>query len=217
MVPLATPPTASASVVVAALLACLLLSSCIGTSEPANFYVIEALPTTSAGAVPTPLKLRLGPLALPALLDRPQIVTELEGNRVDLAEHHRWAEDLDDNLTRVLGQNLASRLAGVDVLVPSSGGLRPDLQIDIALLQFGGRLGKSARIEGVWRLIDLRAICRRDPPGGEQIALTTPFAIESAAGGPNYSDFVEALRQGIGRLSDQIAAGVLSANPGCER
>ncbi|MGK2913009.1 MAG: PqiC family protein [Porticoccaceae bacterium] len=194
-----------------ALLACLLLAGCVGTSEPANFYVIQPLPGTAAGQL-APLKLGIGPVSLPRMLDRPQIVTELDGNQVSLSEHHRWAENLGDNLTRVLGQNLASRLAGVDAFaVP--GRQAADIQLSLSFDEFGGRLGKSARLAGVWRLTDQRAACAI--VGAKPVAQATPFAIEIAVAGPGYGDFAEALRQGIGRLSDQIAAQVLSLTPGC--
>ncbi len=201
-----TSPTARRAPLAAiAVLAMTLLGGCLGTSDPVAFYVIEALPGRVAGAVPAPLTLGLGTLALPALLDRPQIVTQLDPNQVELSEHHRWAEELTDNVRRVLAQNLASRVTGIDVLARPSARLRPDLGVELSFVQFGGRLGESVRLEGNWHLLDRRAGCQAALPPA------TPFALEIAPAGPSYAEFVAALRQGVGQLSDLLAAQVVAA------
>ena len=59
----------------------------------------------------------LGPVTLPAELNRKQLVTRDTGNRVKLAEFHRWAGPLQDNITSVLTANLAARL-GIQRIAP---------------------------------------------------------------------------------------------------
>ncbi len=182
-----------------------ILTGCVGASDPASFYVIQPLPAITTNTSATSRTLAIGPVKLPRMLDRPQIVTELDGNQVNLSEQHRWAEDLGDNLARVLGQNLAMRLHGIDV---RSTSVRPaaDFRLNLAFDQFGGRLGKSARLTGVSRVADQRAACAFI--GATAVAPAMPFNIEIAVAGPGYGDFVEALRQGVGNLSNQIAAQV---------
>lgn len=201
-----TPLTARrAPLAAVAVLAMALLGGCLGTSDPVAFYVIEALPGKTIGAAPAPLTLGLGTVALPALLDRPQIVTQLDPNQVELSEHHRWAGELADNVRRVLAQNLASRVTGVDVVARPTARLRPDLGVELSFVQFGGQLGRGVRLEGHWRLFDGRAGCRAAVPSA------TPFAIDIATAGPGYAEFVAALRQGVGQLSDLLAVQVLVA------
>lgn len=191
-----------ASLVASAVLAIALLGGCLGTSAPVAFYVMEPLPGPVAGALPAPMSLGLGTLALPALLDRPQIVTELDANRVDLSEHHRWAEELAANVRRVLAQNLASRVTGIDVLPRPSARLRPDLGVELNFVQFGGQLGGGVHLAGSWRLhaVHCPAV----------LAPATPFAIAVATAGPGYAEFVAALEQGLGQLSDLMAAQILA-------
>ena len=87
------------------LLAVLMLTAC-STTPPTHFYVLEALPHT-ARANSQALAIGIGPITLPALLDRKQMVTRLHDNRVQLAEFHQWAEPLKDTLPRVIVKNLA--------------------------------------------------------------------------------------------------------------
>ena len=62
-----------------------------GRSEPATFFTLTPLETLG-GAAGEPAKevLGLGPLAIPGYLDRPQLVTRVGANEVQLAAVARW-------------------------------------------------------------------------------------------------------------------------------
>ncbi len=85
-----------------------LLAGC-GSSPTANFY------TLSAGAAPAPptattYRIAVGPVTVPEVVDRPQIVVRVGANRVTIAELHRWAEPLKSEIPRVIAENLAQLL-----------------------------------------------------------------------------------------------------------
>ena len=114
-----------------AVLLSLLVAGCIGSAtRPSTFYVLStdsAAPVAGRESPAPPLSLGLGPVELPDVLDRPQIVTRPDSNRVDLAEYDRWGGDLGEDLSRVLAQNLMARLNTDAVLLyPWSSGGRPD-------------------------------------------------------------------------------------------
>ena len=48
----------------------------------------------------------VGPVSVAAYLDRPNLVFHENGNRLAVAESHRWAGDLEDNIASVLAANL---------------------------------------------------------------------------------------------------------------
>lgn len=80
-----------------------LLTACAST--PTNFYTLESqsrppVVTTTTGAT-KPL-IGIGPLSLPALLDRRGIVTRAENNSVQIAEFDQWAAPLQNNVLAVL-------------------------------------------------------------------------------------------------------------------
>ena len=80
------------------------LAGCIpGATEPSRFFVLRPVPTTSE---PAPkgdaIAIGVGPVVFPAYLDRPEMVTQVSANELNVDEFHRWAEPLRDNFTGVL-------------------------------------------------------------------------------------------------------------------
>jgi len=86
----------------------------------ADFSAFAAV--ASGSAEPRP---GVGPVTLPPYLDRSQIVMSDRANELNLAEFDQWAESLQTNFTRVLGENLVA----VDPDGLSSGGQRCPLII----------------------------------------------------------------------------------------
>ena len=181
-------------------------------SKPSEFYVLNAEPASpvSGRSDPaTPLMLGLGPLSMPDVFDRPQIVTRPDPNRVQLAEFDRWAGDLKKNLEQVLAQNLMSRLNTDSVVAfPWSSRSEPDLQIAVHFFRFDGQVGQLVRMEGVWRLLDGARGC--------EISARS-FSFEEVPAGQSYAEFVSAMSHAVARLSQEIAEKIAATKPGCPR
>lgn len=93
--------------------------ACIGTTPPSQFYLLEPLSPSAIEQIAgdsSKLTLALAPIRIPRYLDRAQIVRATGKNTYQLEELHRWAENLDDNMTRVVLQNLSVMLPA-DVVV----------------------------------------------------------------------------------------------------
>ena len=86
-----------------------LLTACT-SSPPTHFYVLETQSLPSAVTADSPKKniIGIGPISLPTLLDRKQIITRSDQNTIQIAEFHQWAAPLRDNIAAVLTQNLAA-------------------------------------------------------------------------------------------------------------
>ena len=71
--------------------AALLVTGCFGTSPPSRFYVLSASPEARAAVPSTGPDGTLGvfPTRVADYLDRPQIVTFLGDNAVDIDEYDR--------------------------------------------------------------------------------------------------------------------------------
>jgi uncharacterized lipoprotein YmbA len=189
----------------------LLLAGCIGSpTRPSTFYVLSAdagVPVATREAPAAPLSVGLGPVELPDVLDRPQIVTRPDPNRVDLAEFDRWGGDLGKDLSRVLAQNLMGRLnTDAVMLYPWSSSRRPDFEVSIQFFRFDGELGKRAELEGVWRLSDTRRDCE---------PVSRRFRIVETPASSGYAGLVSAISRGVAKLSEEIAAAVAAAGAGC--
>lgn len=88
----------------------IILNGCVGSSKPSEFFLLRSLPASqdtalnaSENSSPSVL---VGPVTLPAYLNRNQIVTLAGDHKMVLNEFTRWAEPLQDNFSRVLVENL---------------------------------------------------------------------------------------------------------------
>jgi uncharacterized lipoprotein YmbA len=60
--------------------------------------------------VPPDYSISIGPVTLPATVDRPQMVVQTGPNQVWIDEFHRWASPLQNDIARVLVENIATLL-----------------------------------------------------------------------------------------------------------
>lgn len=134
----------------------LLISACAST-PPTNFYVLEPLGESSASTTGTVKKhlIGVGPIAIPALIERQKIVTRTAANGVEIAEFHQWASPLKDNITQVLTHNL-SRLLSDDVIhaYPWDAFGAVDYRIIVDIIRFDTHPGQSANLEAGWAIMD---------------------------------------------------------------
>jgi len=76
----------------------------------------------------------------------------------------------------------------------------------VRFFHFEGVLGKRVRMAGTWQLLDGRRGC--------QIAVRR-FDSTQTPQGADYSALVHALSVGLGALSQEIAAAIVTAAPAC--
>jgi uncharacterized protein len=176
------------------------LGACAST--PSRFYILnplsasEVIPATAAAQGPV---IAVGPVTVPKYLDRPQIVTRASRNQLTLGEFDRWAEPLPDNISRVLGENLA-RLVPTDHILLQTWP-RPatlDYQVTVEVLDFEGGLGGESVLLALWSLLD----------GAEQPLITRRASLQSPVGGRDYEALVQALNQMLDALSRDIAEAI---------
>jgi uncharacterized lipoprotein YmbA len=187
-----------ASVALVAL--CLGLGACAST--PSRFYILNTLPaseTVPAAAAEQGPAVGVGPITFPKYLDRPQIVTRAGRNQLTLAEFDRWAEPLQDNVSRVLAEDLA-RLIPTDhiLLNPWPQSTTLDYQVQVEVLQFDGWLGGDSAFVARWSLLDQ----------GEHELMNRKFYLDAPTGGRDYDAMVVAMNQMLEALSRDIAAAI---------
>jgi uncharacterized lipoprotein YmbA len=187
----------------------LALSACVGSpSRPAQFYDLAVEDTAPLpGADGFSQTIGLGPITLPGVLDRPQIVTRASAHEVTLSEFHRWGGDLAGILNRTLTQNLMN-LLGTQRVTPFPWPSRegPDRQLAVDFFRLDGELGGHAVLEGLWRI--------RDPQSGAECRAQR-FRLERPVAETDYRAFVSALSRGLGELSRQMAQGLLATAEAC--
>jgi uncharacterized protein len=179
------------------------LGGCAG-SAPSRFYVLSAVSTSQA---PQPLlgELRevaigVGPVELPSYLDRPQMATRAGPYELEFAEFHQWAEPLATNVTRVLSENL-SHLLGTDRLAmyPWPRSTPVAYQVRVQMTYFEGTLGEQSRLIAQWQIIEVEA---------QQEVRRQTSQFQPAVEVADYGSLAAALSQGLGALSQDIAAAL---------
>lgn len=180
-----------------------LLAGC-ASSHPSRFYLLHPLadPETAGQKPPahSSLTLGIGPVLVPKYLDRPQISVRISDNEIYLSEFHRWAEPLENNMTRVIAENL-SILLGTDhiEIFPWKSSSPIDYQVRIMIAQFDGNFGAQAVLKARWTVFAKR----EESPVIDKMTTITE-QVESK----NYEALVKAQNSALDQLSREIAAAI---------
>lgn len=176
------------------------LVSC-ASSGASRFYQLQPLVQGASGQQPAAagqsIVVGVGPVSIPDYLDRPQIVTRTVGNELRLAESHRWAESLQDNVTRVITENLSHLLpADYVIALPWAGASRLKYQVTVKVVQFDGTAAGRVHLRADWSILDGTS---------GKVLLMRKSNIRVTAASPGYEPLVAAESQAIAEFSRQIA------------
>lgn len=172
--------------------------ACIGTrtSPATRHYVLNPVivaPSSGNPGPAGPLVVGVGPVNLPAYLDRPQLVTRRTPDAIEIEEFDQWGEPLRDGITRVVAVNLARLLPGGRVVsFPWRGTEEIRYQVILDIVQMDGPAGGSVALEARWRVLDA---------AGREAAARVSRLSEEAGDGSTAT----AISRALGALSYEIA------------
>ena len=190
----------------AILLAIIGLAGC-GGSPPIHYYTLSAEASLDSGLPgKNGRQITIGPVTLPDMVERPQLVLRTSANKVTLVEDHQWAEPLKSDIPRVIAENLARLLGTRQVSVyPQSAGDQAEYRVLVDVQQFESTLGSRAAIDALWTV-------RRSSQDGPSFK-TGRSSVEEPAGGANYEALAAAHSRALVRLSRDIADAIRSIQP----
>ena len=176
-----------------------LLSGCFGHSQPIEFYTLAPLPHPAGGTGGAPGTIvAVYPAAIPAAIDRPQIVTRTDENQIMLSEFNRWGGTLKEEISRVLVENLGILLADRRVSVMGDNlAMDPAYLVAVTFNRLDGRLGDSVWLNAAWTI--------RDQKHKKTLTVKSSILQEKVLG-PGYAELVSAQSRALGTLSREIAA-----------
>ena len=182
----------------AAALACLFAVLAAGcSSPPAKFYTLSA--TATPASTSSNLSIVVGPVAVPPVIDRPQIVVTTGANQVTIDEFNRWASSVQDNLARVVAENLAAILGTARVTQYQSAlGVDAEYRVQIDVRNFESAPGKYASLDAVWTV-------RRLKDGKTETGRT---GVREPVDGDGFEALAAAHSRGIAKMSQEIADAV---------
>ena len=169
-----------------------------GCASPASsFYTLSATPAPAAAS--SNLSVAVGPVTVPASVDRPQIVVSMGPNQVRLDEFNRWAAPLQNNIARVVAENLVALLGTPRVATsPQTLSADADYRVAIEVQSFESALGEAATLDAVWTV-------RRTKGSKSQTGRTT---VREPAPDRSYDALAAAHSRAVARLSVDIADAV---------
>jgi uncharacterized protein len=183
------------------------LGGCFGTSPSSRFYSLTPQECRGISAVQgVDVIVRVGPVNIPSYLDRQQIVTRNGRNGLEIAEFERWGGSLDDEITRLLVNDLADRLAGRGIsVVPwrSTDLIEAPIvyRIPLSIDRFDGVPGGSVVLNASWAVI-----MKKDKH--ENVLVARESTICEALAGKGYDTLVAAMGKAVDTLAEEIADGV---------
>ena len=166
-------------------------------SPPSRFYTLSA--TAAPGASASKLTVAVGPVSVPAAVDQPQIVVSTGANQVTFDDFNRWASPLQDNIARVVADNLVALLGTPRVtLFPQTLSADVEYRVQIEVRNFESAPGKSASMDAVWNV-------RRTRDGKSETGRTS---VREAVPESGYDALAAAHSRAMARLSQDIADAV---------
>jgi uncharacterized lipoprotein YmbA len=195
------------------LAALVLATGCVSLKRTpeARFFILQSLVALPTAAQEPVAIVGVETALLPGHLERPQLVTWAGPNELRTDEFLRWAEPLNEGITRTLAENLAGLLPEHQVVVrPWSGRVHARCRVMVALGVFGLQRDGTVRLEGQFRLL---------PDEGALALLLRPVSLsEGPLPGPQGKDAppdpgVEAMSRLLESLSRQIADAIRALPP----
>lgn len=178
------------------------LAGCVGgVTPPSRYYLLAAdpglatLPKAEGAAA---LSIAVGPVVVPEYLNRTQIVTRQTPYRIDLAEFDVWAEPLNENLARILVENL-SRALGTDHVLTfaEKRGATVDFEVAVDVERLDTIGGKAVEFVARWTVTR-----------GREHVFTRRSRLHEPLADDRFETLAAAMSRAASELSVEIATAI---------
>ena len=183
----------------------MMLTAC-GRTPPAKFYALQPVGLSSAGrSLPRNVALAVGPVAIPAAVDRAEIATRDAGNEVSFSEYHRWAGPLSKSIASVMAQNIGTLLDTERVTPFTHENIfQPTHRVVVNINRYDSQLSKEFQLDATWSIKELE---------GSKLLLVQNSIIRESLASSTYEGLVAAQSKALAALSQKIAAALLDVVP----
>lgn len=192
-------------VVLSALAAALHGAGCVsfGKSDPASLYLLSTLEPPVEQSTAPELVLGIRSVVIPEYLSRPEIVRRPSAHRVTVTGFDRWAQPLDEEISRALAANLVALVPGARVVESPWQRTRAiDHEIEISVFGFEQVAGGDVVLTARWSV-------RKHDDGTVLASRITK--ISKPCETDDYEALVATMSDALADLSREIAAAVTGA------
>jgi uncharacterized lipoprotein YmbA len=174
-------------------------------SPRVTFYTLEPVAqaenTVATTVFPT---VTVGPVTLPEVVDRPQLVLRVAANRVNILETHRWAEPLKSEISRAIAENLRSLLGSSRVSsYLQHAGTDAEYRVLVDIQRFEASPEGVVTVEAVW---SLRRVAGGTPQNGRSL-------VQESAGAGGYDPLMAAYGRALLAVSRDLAGAIRTVPP----
>jgi hypothetical protein len=135
----------------------LLLMSCIlaaGCASPPVHYVSLEAQNNAVAMRDDPTSIEIGPLVLPASLERPQLVLSGGAGRLTVLEQTRWSGPLSRLVAQTLADDVSRDLGMTQVVAfPQPSGWPSQFKVLIEVHDLLGVPGEHVHLDAGWRVL----------------------------------------------------------------
>ena len=166
-------------------------------SAPARFYNLDSTATPD-GVPAVRAAVMVGPVSVPAAVDRPEFVVQTAPNQVDVDEFNRWAAPLNDAVAQVVAGDLVKLLGTPNVASAPMANFEPAYRVTIDIQRFDSAPGQAATIEAVWTV---RRTVGAETRSGRTVA-------HEAVAGEGFDALAAAHSHALAKMSGEIATAI---------
>jgi len=178
----------------------LFFSGC-GSSPTARLYILNTIDRENAAmpaltAAHHNVAVKVGPVSIPDTLDQPQIITRLGQNSLLADEFNRWSGDFQEDIQRIIGENISILLPTNQVMLSQEVNLLPfDYQVVVNIREFDGALAGVVTLNADWTV---------SGKGKEKAVTAKKSVLQENTVGTDYSAYVAAQSRLLAKLSQEI-------------
>ncbi|MBP0590297.1 membrane integrity-associated transporter subunit PqiC [Paraburkholderia sp. LEh10] len=175
------------------------LTGC-GNSMPVRYVTLNALPANAPRATAPIQPVQLTAVHMPAVLDRPEVVTLASQNRLTIHENDRWGAPLAQLARRTLAQDLLTRLPPGSFVFPDAPAPPDTRTLVVTVLDSESDAGGTLTLQAAWTLLSGHPA---------SVMLTREATLKSQATGHDAEAQAAAMSRVLGELADGIAASIV--------
>ena len=168
-----------------------------------QFYVLRSQPAAKGASVDrASLQIRVGPGRVATYLEKTPIVVEQGPNRVEYLDLYRWAELPSKGISRVLSENLATRLNGASLTVyPDPAPFAEGYELRYAVERFEGTVSGPVTLEVSWQWVQRQS-------SAVVANKRSTYTIPSQKASNEVSAYVNRLSTAVAQWADEVAAAI---------
>ncbi len=179
----------------------LMFTGCTGSSAPSRFYALNSMDSAGRNIEKVSQEentvIAVGPVLIPDYLNRPQIVVRTGRNELTLSEFDRWPGSLEEEISRVLLDNLSILLDEKEIFVmPWKRAIPSAYKVAVNINSLDIYMNNHVILKANWIITGKE---------GEKLIIIKDKDYKEPVQGNDYSSAVRAMDKALLSLSSDMA------------